>query len=248
MEMQAGRLAAATGFHHNQRMSDQTAVPPPAPPRPRPKANTGPQSRESKFIGYIVLAFGVLAVVAVLMLAFMGRAPNMDVPAPDVKKAEAISAKSTALIQAPKVIPEKKEYTLPFERQPGFDKASMDGNWQTMIGMFTSVLQMNQGVYQVILAGDDPYMPRYYSSGTYTVEEDIIKFEPNRKWPKPVTKSGGGNYQTITRAPFNMMTAMYEGKMLWANIPPSEIRARRMAKPPLFMSEDVEYVVWTRIE
>lgn len=229
-------------------MSDPTAVPPPAAPRPRPKAKAPPPSPESKFIGYIVLAFGLLAVVAVLMLAFMGRSPDTDVAVPDVKKTEAIRGNSTALIQAPKVIPEKRVYNLPFKRQPDFNKASMDGNWQTMIGIFTSVLQMNQGVYQVILAGDDPYMPRYYSSGTYTVEEDIIKFEPQRSWPKPITKSGGGNYQVITRAPFNMMTAIYDGKMLWANIPPDEIRAVRIAEPPLFMSESVDYVVWTRIE
>ncbi len=228
-------------------MSDPTAVPPSDRSRPRPKPKA-PQSRESKFIGYVVLAFGILAVVAVLMLAFMNRGPNTDVPLPDAKKAEAIGAKSTALIKAPKVVPEKPAYSLPFKRQADFNKASLDGNWQTMIGMFTSVLQMNQGVYQVILAGDDPYMPRYYSSGTYTVEEDIIKFKPERRWPKPITKSGGGNYQMITRAPFNMMTAISDGKLLWANIPPGETRATRIAEPPLFMSEDVEYVVWTRIE
>ncbi len=229
-------------------MSDPAAVPPPAPPRQRPKNRAQPQSREAKFIGYIVLGFGLVAVVAVLLLAYAGRSPDTDVVVPDAKRAEAIGGKSTALIQAPKVIPQKTAYKLPFKRQPDFDKSSMDGNWQTMIGMFTSVLQMNQGVYQVILAGDDPYMPRYYSSGTYTVEEDIIKFEPQRSWPKPMTKSGGGNYQIITTAPFNMMTSMYDGKMLWANIPPDEIRAIRIAEPPIFLSENIEYVVWTRIE
>lgn len=232
-------------FHHNRLMSDQ----PPSQPRPKQRpVNRPPPSAESKFIGYLVLGFGILAVVAVLMIAFMGRGPDTDVTQPDIQKAEAIRAKEDTLIQAPQVIPPPLVYKLPFKRQPDFDKSSLDGNWQTMIGMFTSVLQMNKGVYQIILAGDDPYMPRYYSSGTYSLIEDIILFEPQMNWPKPVTKSGGGNYLPITVAPFNIMTAMYEGKMLWANIPPDEERVTRIFEPPVFLSEDVEYVVWKRVE
>jgi hypothetical protein len=226
-------------------MSDQHPSQPKPPKRP---ANRPPASVESKFIGYLVLGFGILAVVAVLMIAFMGRGPEMDAPQPEMKKAEAISAKSNTLIQAPKVIPPKPEYTLPFKRQPSFDRTLLNGNWQAMIGMYTAVLQMNEGVYQIILAGDDPYMPRHYSSGAYRTIEDIIIFEPQLDWPKPITKSGTGNYQTITVSPFNIMTAEQQGKLLWANIPPEEERVTRIYEPPLFLGEDIEYVVWTRIE
>lgn len=206
-------------------------------------------SAESRFIGYVVLGFGILAVVAVLMLAFMGRTPETKVvQQPDPQKTEAIAGKSIPLIKPPKPIPPPPEYTSPFKRQPEFNKDDLDGNWQTMIGKYTSVLQMNKGVYQVILAGDNPKTPRYYSSGTYKVIEDIIVFEPQLDWPPPITKTGRDNYQTITLAPFNMMTALKDGKLLWANIPPNENRASRIVQPPLFMSEDVDYVVWAPIQ
>lgn len=234
-------------------MSDPLSAPAPKQPRPRPRTRQGgprpPQSRESKFIGYLVLGFGIVAVVAVLLLAFMGGgAPDTNVRQPAPGQAAKIAPlKPQELIQAPEPVPEP-EYKSPFKRQPNMDAAGLDGNWQGMIGQFTAVLQMNKGVYQIILATDDSYMPRYYSSGTYKVLEDMITFTPQNNWPPPVTRSGKGNYQAITRAPFSLMSAFYEGKMLWANVPPTEERVRRYLEVPVFMSEDVAYVVWQRIE
>lgn len=229
-------------------MSDPLSAPSQKQPRPRQGASRPVQSRESKFIGYLVLGFGVVAVAAVLLLAFMGRgAPDTNAPQPTQQQTAMIApVKSQALIQAPKPVP-PPEYKLPFKRQPNMDAAAMDGNWQAMIGKFTAVLQMNKGVYQVIIASDDIYMPRYYSSGTYEVLEDMITFTPQNSWPQPLSKSGG-SYQTISRAPFSAMSAFYEGKMLWANTPPTEYRVRRYPQMALLMGENVDYVVWQRIE
>ena len=232
-------------------MSDPLSAPAPKQPRPRPGqgGRRPPQSRESKFIGYLVLGFGIVAVVAVLLLAFMGGgAPDMNVQQPTPSQTAKISpTKPQELIQARAPVP-PPEYKPPFKRQPNMDVAGLNGNWQGMIGPFTAVVQMNKGVYQIVVASDNISMPRYYSSGTYKVLEDMITFTPQNNWPKPLTQSGKGSYQAITRSPFSLMSAFYEGKMLWANVPPTEERVRRYLQVPVFMNENVDYVVWQKIE
>jgi len=74
-------------------MSDQPSAPAPRQPRPRPRqgAPRPSQSRESKFIGYLVLGFGIVAVAAVLLLAFTGSdAPDTAVPQPTPQQSAAI--------------------------------------------------------------------------------------------------------------------------------------------------------------
>lgn len=244
-------------------MSDQTPPPPPEqPPRPRtrpPQSQArrrpppSPRSSESKFIGYLVLGFGLIAVIAVLLLAFMGKnsGSGLDVAAPTGEQTQDITTTMTRRFTppaAPAPAP-KPEKVLHFKRQPNFKAAQMEGNWKGAIGMYTAVLQINDGVYQVILAATDrPAMPRFYSSGQYAVLEDILSFTPRVDWPPPTTNNQSISYQSITRAPFYMISAFYEGKMVWQNVPPDERRVLGFANPPLFMSESVDYVVWQKMD
>lgn len=240
-------------------MSDQTPSPPPEqPPRPRPRPPQQqarrrpappPRSAESKFIGYLVLGFGLIAVIAVLLLAFMGNNPDTDVAQPGAEQVQKIATNMEARFAPPPPAAPKPKVELHFKRQPDFKASQMEGNWQATIGTFTAVLQINKNVYQVILvSANQPEMPRFYSSGSYTVQEDMIVFTPRVDWPQPVTQNKSITYQRITRAPFSMISAFYEGKMLWQNPPPDETRVLRMANTPLFMSEKVDYVVWQKMK
>lgn len=244
-------------------MSDQTPQPPPDQPqrpRTRPPQQQArrrppppPRSAESKFIGYLVLGFGVIAVIAVLLLAYMGNnsGPDLDVAEPATEQTQQIATTMGTRFNPPAApAPKPKpENVLHFKRQPNFKAAQMEGNWKGTIGMYTAVLQINDGVYQVILAATDrPAMPRFYSSGQYAVLEDMLSFTPRMDWPPPVTKNQTINYQPITRAPFYMISAFYEGKMVWQNVPSDERRVPGFANPPLFMSEKVDYVVWQKMD
>lgn len=238
-------------------MSDQTPPPPPEqPPRPRPRPPQQqarrrpvppPRSAESKFIGYLVLGFGVIAVIAVLLLAFMGNKPDVDVAQPSAEQASQISTSMQSKFTPPAPVKPKPKVELHFKRQPDFKASQMEGNWKGTIGIYTAVLQINDGVYQVILASTQPKSPRFYSSGQYKVEEDMITFTPRVDWPQPASNNKDVTYQRITRGRFSMISAFYEGKMLWQNMPQSEKRAIRLANTPLFMSERVDYVVWQKM-
>ena len=238
-------------------MSDQTPPPPPEqPPRPRPRPPQQarrrpippPRSTESRFIGYLVLGFGFVAVIAVLLLAFMGGKPDGGMTQPDAQQTKQISTNMENRITAPAPVVAKPEVELHFKRQPDFKAGQMDGNWQAMIGdRYTAVLQMNGGVYQVILATSMPTMPRNYSSGQYTVLEDMITFNPRLDWPKPATKNDAVSYQRMTSAPFTMISAFSDGKMLWQNVPPGEKRVRRLSSSPLFMGQALDYIVWQKM-
>lgn len=241
-------------------MSDQSAPPPAAPPKKRPPAG-GPQrprprpvattSPESRFIGYLVLGFGVLAVIAVLILAF----GNDDVPskpeAAKIEQAAPANAKDLMadLSAAPQPTKPAPKVDLFFERDPDFAAGKMEGDWQGAIGRYTAVLQIREGVYQLILASTDPVAPRYYSSGTYKVVEDIIMMTPRMDWPAPA--SVGGKiiaYEKLTRAPFPVIARFEGGNMLWQNIPQAEKRVTGPYTSPLFMSEDVKLATWKRLK
>ncbi len=241
-------------------MSDQTPPPPPQQtPRPRPQQQQArrrpvpqPRSTESRFVGYLVLGFGLIAVIAVLMLAFMGgkqSTPQVDAAQPSAaEQAKDIATTMQGRFEPPPYVAPKPKVDLHFKRQPNFKAAQMEGNWQGTIGIYTAVLQINKGVYQVILASGQPGMPRFYSSGEYKVLEDMISFRPRNDWPTPATKNQNITYQRITRGSFAMIAAFQDGKMLWQNVPPDESRVLAPVTTPLFMSEPVDYVVWQKMD
>lgn len=198
-----------------------------------------------------MLGFGVLAVIAVLVLAFgKSDAPSKpetpQVAAQKPASAGDLMADLTAAPQAVKPVP---KVDLFFERDADFAAAKMEGDWQSTIGRYTVVLQIREGVYQLILASADPAAPRYYSSGTYKVIEDIIMLTPRMDWPAPA--SVGGKiiaYEKLTRAPFPVIARFEGGNMLWQNIPQAEKRVTGPYTSPLFMSEDVKLATWKRLK
>lgn len=249
---------------------------PPQQPKPRPRPPAGarpaggakprrqqPISKESRFVGYLVLGFGLLAVIAVLVLAFSG-GDNASAPAVE-KSADATSATPATTQPAPALLPSDlvndlselesrraKPVTanrdLLFERTPKFDAGKMEGDWQAMIGRYTAVLQIRKDVYQIILASSDPSTPRYYSSGTFIVNEDIITLSPRQDWPPPSSTVKGAGYSKLTRGPFPIIARFDSGKMLWQNPPASEKRVNGPHISPIFMSESVRLASWQKIK
>ena len=198
-----------------------------------------------------MLGFGVLAVIAVLILAF---GKDDAAPSPEAAKlaeqkptnARDLMADLTDAPQSPKPVP---KVDLFFERDADFAAGKMEGDWQSAIGRYTAVLQIREGVYQLILASTDPVAPRYYSSGTYKVIEDIVMLTPRMDWPAPA--SVGGKiiaYEKLTRAPFPVIARFDGGDMLWQNIPQAEKRVTAPYTSPLFMSEDVKLATWKRLK
>lgn len=204
-----------------------------------------------------MLGFGVLAVVAVLILALGGRGAN---DAPDADTVEALQAEMAASPQEREPAPEQAapapaaaptrpyENTVQFPRQKKIEPEAIAGSWQTAIGRYTAVAQMNEGRFQIIIAAPEPQAPRIYSSGTYRVFDDIVEFTPQAHWPAPTPPPGLSlSYNQLTQASFSFVVTFRGGRMVWQNAPSSERRVYTTLRSPLFMTEDVNFVAWQKM-
>jgi len=217
----------------------------------------------------VVLGFGVLAVVTVLILAFSGKPSE-----PELVEAQLPIPSAPPVRSGPVTAPVAQERTdtrsimeqmgisrtpaqtqqpapkskLVFARQKNVPAEYFIGGWQAMIGSYTAVAQLDGKVYQIILAPADPNAARTYSTGTYTVSNDLITFTPQTHWPAP--NPGAGRYvaySKLTRGEFSLLAAFQDGKMYWQNAPDTERQVYTTPKSPLFMTEDVNYVAWQKV-
>lgn len=278
-------------------MDNQKPTPrskPPAPDRPTTKAGAyarkikpdyNPSSKESRFVGYMVLGFGILAVMSVLLIA-ANRFGHQGTPAvqdaivppnaaivPPQQPALATGAAPSsplspelqgrvardllgALPSAPSSSsgastrykqPPKDE--LYFKREPDLNQKDIVGAWQSSVGNSTVVLQLGQGIYQIVMADPSQYSYRQYSSGTYEVLEDLVTLTPRTDWAPPSPPQGTDVvYNAITTAPFPVMVAMKGGAMLWQNPPSTETRIYVPRALPLLQDSGQGYIVWKPIK
>ena len=233
-------------------------------------------SKESRFVGYMVLGFGIVAVMSVLLIAANrfggggeGRAvgqpvasvvsPTPQTPVlavvpntPDLQNRVAkdlLGNLSSPFSQERGQYKEPPKDELYFKRQPDLDPAAIEGAWQAMISNSTAVLQLSKGTYQIVMADPAQYSYRQYSSGTYTVMEDLITLTPRNDWAPPSPPKGTDVvYAPITSAPFPVMAGFKSGKMLWQNPPSSETRIYVPRMLPLLQDSAQGYIVWQPVK
>lgn len=221
-------------------MSDQ----PPSQPRPRRRPPAKPSSRESRFIGYLVLGFGTLAVIAMLMIAFGGGDETAQT------QEQASLQKELSSIEAPaRASEEPEEDKLYLKRQKKIDEGDIQGGWQSMIGEYLAVLQIQKGSFQIIMALPDPQMPRKYFSGTYNILDDLIVLNPQLKWGEPKKPAGAKfSYSRLTSSGFPMVVGFENGNMVWQNTPQTEKRMYVPSRSPLLSLGGMDYIIWKKAD
>jgi len=225
-------------------------------------------SRESAFIGYLVLGFGILAVVAVVLL-LMGRdnvSNQAQAPKTPVQQNAAHSlpasptsdaAGNTTAAQLRRdlnampqtaAVPSEPEPALAFSRGGAIDKDDLSGGWQAMIGDRLAVMQMEKGAFQIILAPADPTFPRSYSSGTYDVLEDMVILNPRLDWAAPKVPEGSGiRYERLTAGSYPMIVAFKGGEMFWQPVPATETRIYVPLTNPLLVGTQQRFISWKKL-
>lgn len=171
---------------------------------------------KENIVGVAILAFGVLAIVVVAALAYQrfgGDEEAAVVQRQAVSQEEIRDFKQVEKKQ-PKRAEKKKEPKKPrFKRQTSISERDITGAWDGFIDDGRVLLQMQEGVYKMVIIKDNRASPRRYSNGTYTLEKDILVLTPNLDWGPP--KSQRYAYRVLTRGSMPVMVSKYKGKMVW---------------------------------
>lgn len=207
-----------------------------------------PMSRESKFIGYLVLGLGVLAVISVLIFAFSGG--NVDTSGEtDQQVAESLQKDMAAPAKMAKLKPAAPKPELVMPRQKGIDASDLTGSWKSSLGDYVAVMQMDKGAFQIILAPMNHDLPRMYSSGSFTMIDDIAVLTPRSDWKAPPPPPGQDvEYERLTRGEYSMIVGFKDGAMVWQNIPESEKRVSAPPRSPLLLDPALDYIVWKKLD
>lgn len=207
---------------------------PPSPPsdlsaRPRVKRKPGqtprraPMSAQSKWVGVVVLGFGVVAVAATIMLALHVRngAPSAaDKPSPE-EIAQQEKEDMTQSLQSMKSEPleeKQPEVQVSAERQKKIKEKDIVGLWQTKIDGGKAVLQIENGIYRIIVSFDNKNLERRFSNGTYRMIGDILVLSPRSDWGAPEDKNNpdaANNYRALTGSDFPVLVSRQGGKTIW---------------------------------
>jgi len=201
-------------------------------------------SRESQFVGYLVLGLGVLSVITVIILAFSNRGVDTDEKAPDARITASLESGLSKGMTSGAAKADNAQ--LAMARQSGIKAGDLQGGWKAAIGPYVGVLQMDKGVFQIIMARPEPEFSRLFSAGTYKLVDDLIVFTPQMDW-KP---AGAGNvrYERLTAGQYPMIVGFKNGAMVWQNVPQSEKRVYVPSRSPLLSDTDKNYIVWKKTE
>lgn len=247
--------------------SRQSGVPGDAPLRAARRPGTGgkkPLRRgqgllDQNLVGYIVLGVGVLAVLGVVALAIYTRSASdeqtlVEARAKqerDAKEAGLIDQMKESVLNAPKAAPppQEKPRESYFNRQPDIQLAEIKGAWKANMGDYVAFLDLQDDVYQIVIVNTKTPVKRVYSRGVYTLYQDILLFIPRTNWPPPAPPAGDPSvfYEQLIQSEFPLLVAMQKGNMLWQNPPQSEKRVSAPRRSPVFMTNDIRYVVWRRM-
>lgn len=228
-----------------------------------------------EWVGFGILAIGVLAVIGVGVLvyqklkpstALQAPVPAAAVSAPDVALPPQLMVREDSALQnrvakdlmtglAAPFSPDKNQYKKPktdglyFARGGAITESDVAGRWQTIASNSTAVLELASGTYQIVMADPNNYSERKYSRGTYRFLDDMIVFEPHNEWPKPNPPKGTDvEYHTITASQFPAVVGFQRGYMLWQNAPQTERRVYIPRVLPILEDPAQGYLVWERMK
>lgn len=197
---------------------------------------------KTNIVGLAVLGFGVLAALIVGILAYQTLAPSGEESRQQqVSKEEIKEFKQTPLFQeGTRALRQQPKPS--YERQKkSISEKQIVGSWDTRINEGRALLQLQGGTYRLIIVMDNPAASRWYSNGTYIMQDDILILEPNLKWGPPKSRKYG--YRVLSKSKMPVMVSKHKGKMVW-QVPGPEANIYVPNYHPLLSLTQDKIAVW----
>lgn len=156
--------------------------------------------------GVAVLAVGLIAVLAVSILAIQKFSTNINVSNDTKKSFQEIQAQEFIQKEPPK--PKRV-----FARQKSISESDIEGSWNARLEEARALLQMRGRTYKLIVVNDNPVEARFYSNGTYILKNDLLVLTPNLEWGPP--KSRRYRYNVLMRSNLPVIVSKHKGKLVW---------------------------------
>jgi hypothetical protein len=190
--------------------------------KPGQPPRRAPMSAQSKWVGIVVLGFGIVAVAATIMLALHVRSGSSAATGPSAEETAAQEQEDMAQsLQSMKSAPAEQkqpEIRVSAERQKKIKEKDIAGLWQTQIDGGKAVLQIENGIYRIIVSFENKNLERRFSNGTYKMIGDILVLSPRSDWGPPEdqnNQAAADNYRTLTGSDFPVLVSKQGGKTVW---------------------------------
>ena len=167
---------------------------------------------KANILGIAVLGVGVLAVLIVGVLAYRSLSFSADGQGAQISREEINAFKEAEPIFEEEQAAEEKPKPT-YKRQKSISERQIVGSWDTQIKGGRALLQLQGGTYRLIIVMDNPAASRWYSNGTYTLQDDLLVLSPNMKWGPPKSKRFG--YRVLTRSNMPVMVSKNRGNLVW---------------------------------
>lgn len=218
-------------------------------------------SRESQWIGLLVLGFGALCLGAVGFFIYH----SMNAAPEDIAGGQAVQQTAQVQVQqqkqqqasAAKDADRRSELSKSLDgiksrsaKEPNSAAADMEvsesqisGAWETILKQnMTGIMDLSNGRYRLILANDNPAVYRFFSNGTYEVDGKnilILRPDPNSSAPQD-----GFRYRPVYREPMSVKMERRGEYMIWTRPPSTYYNVINPSSHPLLRLADDNLMIW----
>lgn len=180
-------------------------------------------SKQDQRIGYVVLGFGVLAVLCVGWLAVSRYGPQA--PVSGIVEEQAVTKEGPA-----------RKLT----------ESKVDGDWETSFLDYKCLFQLRDGTYQILAIRTVPGVPRYYSRGTYMLDGPFMTLTPDKAMGTPATEDPEHKYLPLGHRAFTVELRLKDDLQMWFSGPVDKNFPNRNPVHPLIQFSGGNSLVWTQ--
>jgi len=201
------------------------------------KIKTKLYTNKSNVIGVVVLSLGILVLLLVSYFAYQKFYEPVDKIAQSDIDAFRQGGGERGVNRAAGEKPANK-----YKKQKSISERQIRETWEAPLINGRGLLEIGKGKYRFIIIPTDRSQSRYYSKGSYKLEDNLIILEPNLLWPAP--DSSEYKYTLLTRSTMPVMASKHKGKLVW-QVPTGDVSIYVPPYHPILDRAKDKIVVWS---